>query len=327
MFVRHDTGPIISAQDRELMRRLAGILFFVVLLTAGFASLWRLFSNKFHDITGTAAWIWTPHRISRNIPVTFFAARDFDLPRNRPWTRIKITGDPEYTLYFNGRQVGGRRLRENIRLDVFDVSQLARDGKNRILVAVRSTNGVGGLLVSVDIAPETENYVVTGADWRIFREWNAQLPLRDAGPSVAPMILGEPPAGRWNYLSQRAAEITPPPSTVQKPVRSWTFRAMIPAIKIRSGVAVGVTEPARATAFDFGPTAGHVRLVLNGPQAVPPVVRVRLANAEGEVTAVEGHMRDFVFGDGETMVIDPEVNQFRYVVVYGGRARAEVVKN
>ena len=308
------------------MRRLLAALFFLVLLTAGFASLWRLFSNKFQDITGTATWIWTPHRISRNLPVVFFAARDFDLPKNRPWTRIKITGDPEYTLYFNGKQIGGRRLRENIHLDVFDVSDLARDGENRILVAVRSTNGVGGLLVSVDIAPETENFVVSGPEWKIFREWNAGLPLRDVGSFVGPMIIGEPPAGRWNYLSQRPAKITAPPSSVQKPVRTWNFRAMIPAIKIRSGVAVVVTEPARAAAFDFGPTAGHVRLVLNGPQAVPPVVRVRLANAEEELATVEAHIRDFVFGAGETTVIDPELNHFRYVVVYGGRATAEVVR-
>lgn len=308
------------------MRRLTAALFFLVLFTAGFSYLWRLFSNKFYDITGQAAWIWMPHRISRNTPVVFFAARDFDLPQHRAWTRIKILGDPEYTLYFNGQQIGGRRVRDALHLDTYDVSQLARDGKNRLLVAVRSTNGVGGLIASIDIAPEIENIVVTGADWKIFPVWNDRLPIQDLGRAVAPMVLGEPPAGRWNYLTQRPAEVSEPPGTVIQPKRSWDFRATIPTIQIRSGVAVAVPEPARATAFDFGPTAGHVRLVLTRPQAVPPVVRVRLANAEQELSSVEADIRSFVFGAGESMVIDPEVNHFRYVVVYGGRARAEVVK-
>jgi hypothetical protein len=321
-----DSSAAISVQDRELMRRLTAALFFIVLLTAGFSYLWELFSNKFHDITGQATWIWAPHRISRNTPVVFFAARDFDLPKHRAWTRIKILGDPEYTLYFNGHQIGGRRVGDALHLDTYEVSKLAHDGKNRLLIAVRSTNGVGGLIASIDIAPEIENIVVTGSDWKIFPVWNSELPVRDVGSSVTPMVLGEPPAGRWNYLAQRSAELSAPPSTVIQPSRSWSYRATIPTIKIRSGVAVAVPEAARATAYDFGPTAGHVRLVLNRPYSVPPVVRVRLANAEQELSSVEADIRSFVFGAGETMVLDPEVHHFRYVVVYGGRARAEVVK-
>jgi len=63
-----------------------------------------------------------------------------------------------------------------------------------------------------------------------------------------------------------------------------------------------------------------------GTQAVPPVVNVRQANSREELTIVESTPRPFVFGEGEKFVTDPEVNYFRYVVVYGGRARAEVVQ-
>lgn len=317
---------MIPPQDRELIKRLTAVLFLLILMTAATSYLWRMFSNKFYDITGSAEWIWAPHKISRNTPVAFFAVREVDLPKYRAWARIKILGDPEYTLYFNGRQIGGRRVRDKLHLDIFDVSPLAHDGKNRIVVAVRSTNGVGGLLASVDIAPEAENIVVSGRDWKIFRKWNEALPFRDVGTPVGPMSFGEPPAGRWNYLGQKPAVIADPPSRVLEPRSSVAFRAMIPTIRIRSGIAVSVLEAARATAYDFGPTSGHVRLVLNRPGSVPPVVRVRLANAEGELSSIEGDIRPFVFADGEMMVTDPEINSFRYVIVYGGRARAEVVQ-
>ena len=321
-----DSSSTISPRDRELARRLTAVLLFLILMTAATSYLWRLFSNKFHDNTGAAEWIWAPHRISRNTPVVFFAVKEVELPPHRAWARIKILGDPEYTLYFNGRQVGSRRIRDSLHLDVYDVSALARDGTNRIVVAVRSTTGVGGLIASVDIAPEAENVVVSGKDWKIFGRWDPVLPFKDAGSAVSPMTFGEPPAGRWNYLGQRPAPLSDAPSTVLQPLRSFEYRAMIPTIRIRSGIAVSVLEPARATAYDFGPTSGHVRLVLDRAGGPPPVVRTRLANAEQELAEVEADIRSFVFGEGETSVINPEAESFRYVVVYGGRGRPEVVR-
>ena len=46
--------------------------------------------------------------MSANEPVAFFAAREFTLPPNRVYTRLKVLGDPEYTLYVNGREIAGR---------------------------------------------------------------------------------------------------------------------------------------------------------------------------------------------------------------------------
>src|SRR5213075_1724317 len=113
-------------------------------------------------------------------------------------TKIKVAGDPEYTLYFNGQEIGGRRFGEHRdALDVFDVTQLAKTGRNRIVIAARSTNGVGGVLAAVDLSTEVENYVVTDASWKMFHRWNPALPLRDVGLSTPPMVLGQPPRGRW----------------------------------------------------------------------------------------------------------------------------------
>lgn len=309
------------------MRRLTVALVFIVLFTAAFSQLYRIYAKKFYDLTGSAQWIWAPHRISRNQPVVFFAARDFTLPAHRRYTQIKVLGDPEYVLYFNGKEIGGRSVRGDLHLDFFDVSASARTGRNRILVAARSVSGVGGLIASVDISPGLEAFVVTDPQWKIFRRWNDQLPMVDAPEgALAPMIVGDPPTGRWNFLPVKPGPAAPPVERVLQPKAEFAFIANVPVIRTRSGVDVTVTEKRRAVAYDFGPTSGRVRLRLVGTQAVPPVVNVRQANSREELTIVESTPRPFVFGEGEKFVTDPEVNYFRYVVVYGGRARAEVVQ-
>lgn len=319
---------MISPADRELMRRLTVAIAFLVLFTAAFSFLWRLYATKFYAITGEASWIWIPHRISRNVPVVFFAAHDFDLPEARRWTRIKILGDPEYTLYFNGRPVGGRRVGDDRQLDVFDVSEIARDKGNRILVAVRSTNGVGGLIASVDLAPEVENFVHTGPDWKLFRHWHHALPLRDApGAGVGPMVIGKPPVGRWNFLTTRPGD--PPVQTerVLQPHSAESYRTEIPTVEIRDGVAVAGKKAVRATAFDFGPTKGRIRVTSAGGLPVPWVIHARTANIPEELLALEPPSLPFVFAPGERSVDDPEERQFRYVIVYDSdRARAEVLQ-
>ena len=321
-----DSNPRISPADRELMRRLTGVIIFLILLTAAFSYLWRLYSTKFYDITGEAAWIWAPHRVSRNMPVVFFAARDFDLPAGRNWARIKILGDPEYTLYFNGKKIGGRRAGDDRHLDVFDVSEIARDRGNRILVAVRSTNGVGGLIAAVDLKPEIENFIVTGSDWKIHRKWSDTLPLRDAEGAVAPMVIGQPPIGRWNFLTLRPGDHAVETTTVLQPSAVQQYRTEIPTIEIRDGVAVAGRKAVRATVFDFGPTTGRVRLTFTGGVGMPSVIYARTANAPEELDALEPPTMPFVFGAGEQAVIDPEERSFRYVIVYGGRGAAEVLQ-
>jgi hypothetical protein len=310
--------------DRDLMRRLSATLLFLLLATASFWLLHRMYSRKFFDLTGTAQWIWAPMWLQRDHPVAFYAVRDFTLPERRYYTRIKIHGDPEYTLYFNGQQVAHRKVSERM-LDSYDVSKLARTGLNRIVVAMRSPAGARGLIAGVDLGPETENYVVTGPEWKIFWRWTDTLPLRDSAEKPAvPMLIGHPPIGRWNFLGLRTAEATPIPTRIVRPKEVFSFRATLPEIKPRGGVPVVVPKAVRATAFDFGPITGHVRLTVTAFQ--PEATLVRLTNNRNEIFSIEGYQRPFVFGDGERTVIDPQEQSFRYVVVYGGRATAEVLK-
>jgi hypothetical protein len=320
-----DSISSISSTDRQLMRRLAIVALFFVFLTAAFSSLYRFYTRRFEDFTGDARWIWATSQISRNVPVVFFATRDFVLPESRRSTSLKIFADPEYTLWFNGRELAGHRADDQRRLDVYDVSSLARSGRNRIVIAVRSTNGVGGLIASLDHG-DMENTVVTDSRWHIFKRWNDVLPLRDAGPAQRPMVLGEPPLGRWHYLTPRSASFDPPPKRVVRPIRSFDYRATIPSVKIVEGVAVASKEAVRATAFDFGFTAGRVRLTLVGVQPVPPVVMYRLANVKQELNVVESTIWSTPFAEGERTLTEPERRSFRYVIVFGGRATAEVVQ-
>jgi hypothetical protein len=317
----------IPPADRRLVRRMSVALVLLLALTFGVHRLYLLYSHKFFDVTGRADWIWPHHQISRNMPVAFFAMRDFDLPANRYFTKIKIAGDPEYTLYFNGREIGGRRVGDEAKLDVFDVSPLAKTGRNRIVVAVRSPNGVGGLLASVDIAPDFQNVVVTGSDWKISRSWTPTLLLRDPIGVESAAAIGEPPVGRWNYLDREAGAVEPVATKTVAPVSSFSFKSALPEIRDVAGTAVAGSRPIHATAFDFGGgVRGRLRLTITYDNGVSRVVKVRFANNREELYPLEGNVVPFVFAGGERVVLDEDVREFRYVLVYGSQATAEVVE-
>jgi hypothetical protein len=323
-----DSKPFaISPGDRALMRRLTIGVAALFVLTAAFTRLDLLYSHKFFDVTGRAQWIWAQTRVSSGVPVAFFATRDFDLPGNRYFTRIKIAGDPQYTLYFNGREVGGRRQGAEVALDVYDVSPLARTGRNRIVVAMRSANGVGGLIASVDIAAEYQNMLITGSEWRIVRRWRDDLPLRDPPRTLwsSPVLLGAPPARRWNFLSRRPGAVSPPIHRLLVARQASRIRTALPVIEIKGGVAVAGSTPMEATVFDFGPTAGRPRLT-NGFEGATRAVKVRFANDRSELLSIEGGVDSFVFAAGERTIIDPLERHFRYAMVYGGNATVDLVQ-
>jgi hypothetical protein len=329
-----------SAADRLLMKRLSIAVAVIFLVMAAYARLDLLYSKKFFNVTGHAQWIWDPHELiaeepfdgpptrQTGKPIAFFAAHDFELPQNRYYTKIKIVGDPQYMVWFNGKEIGGREVGEEAVLDEYDVTPLARTGANRIVVALRSTNGVGGLIAAVDISPETENYVVTGRDWKIFRRWSDDLTLRDP-PSfhaLRPQLLGEPPLRRWNYLSVQPGKPADVTHEVVAPRGSFPMATALPEVMVVGGVAITVPRPTHATVFDFGPTFGRLRLRIRQPSPVSRLVDVRFSNLREELTPVEGSVTPFVFAPGERVIIDPETRYFRYAMVYGDSADVDVVR-
>jgi hypothetical protein len=318
-----------SFDDRVLIRRLIIIAAAIFVIVAAASRLELLYSHKFFDNTGTAQWIWQQNRLAEGKPAAFFATREFDLPPNRSFTRIKMLGDPEYTLYFNGVAIGGRHVGDdNEALDTYDVSALARDKKNRIVVALRSANGVGGLIASIDLTQEFGNFVVTGNDWHIVRRWRDDLLLHDppAAELTRPQLLGRPPARRWNYLLQRDAKAFAPAQQVIAPRESFDFDTALPEIAVIGGTAVTVSRKTHATAYDFGPVSGRARFTIRNVSDAARNVTVRFANDRSQLFTVEGGVEKFVFAAGERIILDEETRNFRYVTVYGSAATVDVVK-
>jgi hypothetical protein len=318
-----------SIADRVLIRRLVIIAAAVFVIVAAVSRLELLYSHKFSDNTGTAQWIWQQNRLAKGDPAAFFATHEFDLPPNRSFTRIKMLGDPEYTLYFNGLAVGGRHVGDdNEALDTYDVTALARDKKNRMVVAVRSANGVGGLIASIDLTEAFGNFIVTGKDWHIVRRWRDDLLIHD--PSAAevtrPQLLGSPPARRWNYLAQREAKPFAPAQRVIAPRQSFDFETALPEIAVIGGTAVTVSRKTRATAYDFGQVSGRARFMIRNVGDAARNVTVRFANDRSDLFTVEGPIEQFVFAAGERVILDEETRNFRYVTVYGSAANVDVVQ-
>jgi len=318
----------MNASDHSLMRRMAMGVLAIFGFVAAYDRLYLLYAHKFFDVSGRAQWIWAQHQLSRNIPVAFFATHNFDLPPNRQFTRIKVAVDPEYTLYFNGVQIGGRRIREESALDVYDVSKLARDRGNRIVIAARSANGVGGVIASIDITDAYKNVEPTGSTWTIVRAWRDDLLTRDPPRSwmTPPMLIGRPPIGRWNFLSQRAGIFASPPQKIVPPKTAFSFKTAIPEIRDVNGVPVVGSRPSAATAYDFGGIHGRARFAINYDNGVARSIQVRFANDRLELITVEGPVEEFVFAAGEKTILDPEERSFRYVMVYGGQASVAVIQ-
>jgi hypothetical protein len=297
--------------------------------TALFSFLHRTYSRKFFDVTGGAKWIWAQHPMSANVPVAFFAVRDFELPPQRIYTHLKVIGEPEYAVFVNGREVAGHRVGvDDQSLDLYDISSLVTTGPNRIVIAVRAPQGLGGLLASIDIAPETENWVVTDEHWKIYRRWTPVILQADvAGDWEPPLIIGAPPVGRWNYLPLADAEFSEAPEHVTAAREEFSMIGYLPTIRTEGGVAVAGADRARATAFDFGPTHGRVRLTMDRESPTSRLVNLRFANVRDELGLLERNLRPVVFAPGELAVTTPEEHEFRYLLVYGrGKVSAEVLQ-
>lgn len=318
-------SEIATARPRPNLLRWWATVIALLLLFTGFVRLHEFFSHKFFANTGAAQWIWLDHRLASQEPVAFFAVRDFELPKRRDYVKLKVAGDPEYTLYLNGIEVGGTRDAERSILDVYDVSAIARTGHNRLVAALRSANGVGGFILSLDTSRNRENVLVTGPEWRIYPEWCDDMIVRNrkGEQALAPLVIGPPPTGRWNYLHSVPKELTPIVHTILYPVGAQSFVTTLPEIVAINGVTVAISKLVSATAYDFGFVRGRARLDLNRPGL--RVVRVRYANAETELPQ-SGVIVPLVLARGEKIVADPDVRSFRYLVVYGEKVEPTVVK-
>lgn len=309
---------------RELIGRWLAVILLAFFAFASFVHLHRFYERRFLASTGDAHWIWTHAPLSADRPLVFFAARSFVPPDEWTLARMKIGGDPQYTVFLNGVEIAGGRWRGTI--DAYDISSLVRPGLNRIVIGVRSPRGVGGLLVALDFGPVLRNAVVSDGSWRIDHRWSTEL-LRGEDPRLglsAPRLLGRPPFGKWDYPEVMDAELYPDHYEVVRPGRAARFIGSLPKISVIGGVAVAGSERIEATRFDFGRIRGRVRIATT-PQGGGRVIRVRFGSGLMETEAEDGPVETLVMAEGESSVLDPEEREFRYLVVYETDVEAAVL--
>jgi hypothetical protein len=170
--------------------------------------------------------------------------------------------------------------------------------------------------------------IVTDGSWHIVGRWMDDLMVHDPEPPAMsrPMLIGRPPVGRWNYLGRQEGKRAEALHRVAAPRAAFEIKTALPAVEVRAGVAVTVSQPKRATVFDFSPITARARLTLRHTSGVAHVVNVRFANERSELFTIEGPVEQFVFAEGERTIVDPVERRFRYVMVYGSGATAEAVQ-
>ena len=195
------------------------------------------------------------------------------------------------------------------------------------MIAVRSGEGVGGLLAGIDLAPMLKNHVVTDRTWRVYTEWDDRLLKGDVGglDVGTPQLLGMPPAGRWNYPVSRKGSVYGDQQFLAYPVRSWRVRGALPETRTIGGIAVSSTRPASALVFDFGEiVSGRPRIEVKAAEA--EVIRLQYVERAADVNP-EAEFHSLVIAPGESSVTDPLTRRFRYVAVYEANGSVTAVRD
>lgn len=147
--------------------------------------------------TGDAKWIWADVDPAANW-VGFFALKDFTLEQVPAGsTTLTVTADEEYVVFLNGHAIGSGRYRPGGIVDTYEVSPALVAGENRLLVELRGTHAVGGLLLSVDSG--SRQIVMTDESWSVLWEYreDAKWPGMVTGEIAPVRVWGVPPTGRW----------------------------------------------------------------------------------------------------------------------------------
>lgn len=256
--------------------------------------------------TGEAQWIWKPMNWRDEGPTAFYAVRDFDLPARPRQARLLVTADEEYVLTLNGKRIGAGAWRPGAPLDVYEAGPLLLQGGNRLVVELRSSRGVGGLLLGLEDTAAHRILVGTDQAWRIFprhqlglvRGW---LPL---GGGELAHCWGIPPAGRWDR--PREGPLRPPLGRLAG--------APVPAVSARPAGPAGA--PGFLTLYDWGrEVTGYlslgvlpaerpgVALLFTGNQPPDP-----LADAPAGSVLIQAGRQDW---------LDARPRRFRYALLAG----------
>jgi len=173
------------------------LLLALALAERGFRSL---YSERWSP-TGSAQWIWASSE-NPDAGVAFFAVRDFELAGYPGRARVSVIADEEYFLYVNGTLLGSARYYDGASLDTYEVGFLLRPGLNRVAAELRSSRGLGGFLLELEVEGKEALRIGTDASWKIARAFNDDL-LTAGGALQEPEaaeVWAQPPVGRWGYV-------------------------------------------------------------------------------------------------------------------------------
>jgi hypothetical protein len=181
----------LGQESRRLLRllRLAAVI-----LVAGAAALAisRAARDRRHLTTGSARWIWYTREIPEPTRLRFRAWKEFLVAGAPPATApLLLFADREWSLEANGAPVSRGSQEPGDLLARIDVARFLRTGENRLSVEVESPDGVGGLLLKLEL-PDGRA-IVTDESWRVERLWPASEGVREA------VVWGKPPIYPWRY--------------------------------------------------------------------------------------------------------------------------------
>lgn len=195
-------GSCDTPSVRKRSRYWSGFLALVlgVVALVGLQLLLRESIHRFFLPTRQASWIWLANSEELAGPVGFYAVRDFDLEQAPTGASLITATDEEALVFLNSVPIGGTRYADGESLKSYDVGDVVKVGRNRLVVEARSVRGVGGLLMRFAATGPDENVeIVTDRDWRIFRQsedalFDLELTLPEG---ESPHVWGQVPVGRW----------------------------------------------------------------------------------------------------------------------------------
>jgi hypothetical protein len=149
--------------------------------------------------TGEAAWIWSSAAVPGEGPLTFVAVRDFRLDFLPAAATLLALADEEAQVYLNGKPLALLAYRQGDPLTRVEAGSFLLPGENRIVVEARSSQGAGGLLLSLELHSATPRRIVSDSGWRVTEHLDTQtlVPGTELPGATAAAVLSLPPAGRW----------------------------------------------------------------------------------------------------------------------------------
>jgi hypothetical protein len=162
----------------------------MALLVAAERAIRGLASRNFAELRG-AQWIWAAGLTPDDGAVAFYLAREFELDFQPQRGRLWSLADEEYVVSLNGIVVGSNRFAEGATVDVYEVGSMLRRGRNRLLVELRSSRGVGGMLLGLEArGPEGVVRIVSDGAWRALRRHRRWLARPDTDLGADRLLAG-----------------------------------------------------------------------------------------------------------------------------------------